>query len=174
MLLFYGSNFLLTGSPIPLWRIDHLADAHDIKGWDRNGLRLDDGRVVMPVGMKELPEKSETIKIATERGVEVSPDGHTYVLVQLWHWCGNDAVRYDLRKLDLAQLLAYHQEGVSTIKPHRYANRSFTKDGGGSSQGWSLSSYAGMKMMFDPKFADVFGDKADTEESMSQPKRPTQ
>ena len=157
LVLYFGNNMFMFGSLVPRSHVDHLNNATNVIRWDEDGLVLTGGRRVIPQGMTKLPKDSATLAIATKEGVEVTPDGRVFGLVKLWHWCGNDAVRYDLSKIDLAQLLAYHHEGQSTLKPYEYSKHSFVETGGGSDHGWSISSFSRMKMMFSPKYADIFG-----------------
>jgi hypothetical protein len=152
----WGMRYSLTGHFFPINRIDKLVDSHFVSGWSENGLRMSDGRLVMPLGMKALPKTSESLSIVLNNGVEVASDGKVYGLVKIHHWCGNDPVEYDLRKIDIGQLLAFYHEGTSTIKPYQYPDEGFVKSGGGSKYGWSISSLVDMRMMFDPKFADLF------------------
>lgn len=154
--LYCASNMLLFGRVFPVSHVDKLDHPVSVTGWDGDGLVLSDGRHVLPKGMEKLPKDSATLQIATSRGVEVAMDGRIFGLLELWHWCGNDPVKYDLQKIDLAQLLAYHQEGQSYLKPFSHADHSFVESGGGDEHGWSVSRYRRMKMMFDPKFAKIF------------------
>lgn len=156
--LIIGGNLMLWGTPFAISIVDPLHKPAKVTRWEPNGLYLSDGRVVMPTGMTLLPEGSDTLDIATREGVEVAPDGRVFGLIKLWHWCGNDPVRHHLGKIDIAQLLSYHQEGKSTLKPHRYAERGFKEMGGGSERGWSTSARTQMRMNFDPKFKDIFAD----------------
>ncbi|HWD37969.1 MAG TPA: hypothetical protein VG944_03920 [Fimbriimonas sp.] len=148
-----GMNFLLTGSLWPLSHVDRLTNPVQVSGWTEGGLRLADGRIVMPLGMIRLPETSAVLQTLTEHGVQVDSDGRTYGLVRIWHSCGNDPVRYDLSKIDLAQLLAFEREGKSTLKPDLHARASFEKMGGSSSHGWSISDFILMKLVYRGAFA---------------------
>jgi hypothetical protein len=152
----WGMRYLLTGHFFPINRIDNLVNSQTVSGWQEDGLKLSDGRVIMPLGMKKLPKSSESLSIVLKNGVEVASDGKVYGLIKIHHWCGNDPVENDLRKIDIGQLLAFYHEGTSTIKPYQYADDGFVKSGGGSKYGWSISSLVEMRMMFDPKFADLF------------------
>ena len=154
--LYIVPNMLLWGRPFPISHVDQLQSPAKVESWNPRGLQLADGRQVMPFGMVELPNQSKTIEIATKEGVEVAADGRVYGLVKIWHWCGNDAVRYDMSRIDIAQLLAFHREGKSSLKPYKYADASFVRTGGGSNRGWSISSRVSMRMAFDPKLKEIF------------------
>jgi hypothetical protein len=153
-------NMMLWGQPFPSRRVDKLDHPAKVVGWNPKGLALEDGRRVLPAGMADLPIDSHTLRVATQHGVEVAPDGRVFGLIKIWHWCGNDPVRYDLSRVDIGQLLAYHHEGRSTIKPYEYSDASFQKAGGGSDRGWSSSHRSRMRMMFDPRYAALFGPSA--------------
>lgn len=85
-----------------------------------------------------LPIKSKALSATTKQGVEVASDGHVYGLVQIWHWCGNDALRYDIRRVDLGLLLGYLGEGKSDVVPAgRYAP--YLAGGAFTEHGWSIS-----------------------------------
>lgn len=154
--LYITPNMLLWGRPFPISKVDKLQDTVRVVTWQPDGLRLSDGRTVMPAGMIELPRESKTIEIATRECVEVAPDGRVFGLVKIWHWCGNDPVRNDLSKTDIAQLLAYHKEGKSSLKPHDYSDRGFVEMGGGSKRGWNMSARTRMRMCFKPEPKEVF------------------
>lgn len=145
--------FFLTGSLWPISKIDKLNFPIQVASFDSRGLKLADGRTVMPAGMIELPKDSQSLKILTSNGVEVSPDQKVYGLVQIAHTCGNDAVKFELRRMDIAQILAYYREGKTSLVTNIYADTSFTQDGGGSKHGWNRASQ--IKMAFDPKFAEL-------------------
>jgi len=70
---------------------------------------------VMPAGMRRLPATSQVLEAATKGGVEVSPDGHVYGRLVGHRSCGNDAIWWSVRRVDLAQLLTYVKEGESSL-----------------------------------------------------------
>jgi hypothetical protein len=138
-----GPTLLLTGS-LPQYRIERLRAPVQVDGWTAEGLKLADGRVVQLPGFTKLPVKSEALTAATKHGIEINPNGRVYALVRLWHWCGNDPVRYDLRRLDLAMLVAFVGEGESGITvPARYARKEYR--GKFSEHGWSITNFVAMK-----------------------------
>ena len=108
---------MLTGSVFPIDIIEKLDDPVDVEGWSAEGLQLANGRTVQLPGFSALPEECEALKVATERGVEISDDGRLIGLVDLWHWCGNDPVRNHIVRVDLAYLLMYVQEGEYAATP---------------------------------------------------------
>lgn len=150
-------NMMMWGQPFPSRHVDKLNRPGKVIGWNQDGLALEGGRTVMPAGMTALPAKSYTLKVATRHGVEVASDGRVFGLIKIWHWCGNDPVRYDLSRVDIGQLLAYHREGKSKLKPYEYSDVSFLEAGGGTERGWSTSHRSRMRMMFDPRYAAIFG-----------------
>lgn len=155
---YFGLNYLLWGRLTPLSHVEKLENPVEVVSWEPQGLRLADGRTVLPAGMIELPEQSDTLRVATKEGVEIAPDGRVFGLVKMWHWCGNDPVRHDISRVDVAQLLAFHQEGKSSLQPHRYAEVNFVKAGGGGPRGWNTSYQTRMRMSFDPRYKEIFAE----------------
>lgn len=98
-------------------RVEPLIHPVAVKGWSDKGLLLADGRFMMPAGMRKLPIKSELLALATKRGVDVLPNGHVFGQVSMFHWCGNDPIKQDLRRFDLGDLLAYYREGECIPEP---------------------------------------------------------
>ena len=107
-------HLLFTGSPIPLVRVQPLKAPVQVRDLQQAGLVLEDGRLHPLPGIQELPLKSEVFKKAIERGVEVHPDGETWGLLRVQHWCGNDPYMYDLRRVNLSELAAVlHPDGLA-------------------------------------------------------------
>lgn len=149
-----GCNVLYTGWPVPIYQFDVLFQPVQVKGWEPTGLKLSDGRTVMPKGMVSLPPESAALRAATQRGVEVAQDGRIYGLMRFWHTCGNDPVVLDLRRVDIAQLLAFQQEGRSTLKPGWYADGPFRE----GQNGWPF--YTKFLAAFDPRRAEYFEERS--------------
>jgi hypothetical protein len=146
LLLLQGAMyFTLFGWPVPLTHIEMLHWPVDVVGWSPDGLMLANGRRVMPKGMRRLPVRSAGLTAAIRRDVEVHPDGRVVGLVRIWHWCGNDALQNDVRRIDLAHLLAYLREG-EPISPFGTDESKPYKPGGAFGRsGWNVSEYAGLK-----------------------------
>lgn len=87
----------------------------EVSSWSGASLTLSDGRTVPLPDVRGLPVKSEILKAATRRGVEVADDGRIYCLVRVWHWCGNDPVAEQIARVDLSHLLIYVEEVESTL-----------------------------------------------------------
>ncbi len=108
--------FSLTGRFWPVRIIEELHDPVEVVGWNKAGLRLRDGRLARLPGMLELPETSEALSQATARGVELT-EGRVLGLVRVHHFCGRDAVREHVARVDLAHLLRYAKQGKSEPLP---------------------------------------------------------
>lgn len=103
---------------IPTRRIvEELRAPVAVVGWTTAGLRLADGRVVLPAGLLALPATSEALAEATGRGVEVAPDGRVVGLVRVHRTCGNDPVRERIVRVDLARFLEFLGEGTTVGPP---------------------------------------------------------
>ena len=131
--------FLLTGSPIPIIHVESLQHPVRVLSWNQGGLLLRDGRTLRLPGVHSLPSTSAALTELTKRGVEIAPDGHIYCLVDVHHWCGNDPVRKDLRKVDLSAALQFLHVG-ETDTPLRLAEQTARAPGGSFSEwGWNVS-----------------------------------
>ncbi len=77
--------------------------------WTAAGLKLEDGRILAPPGVAELPLHSELLSAVTSNGVEVDLDtGRVYGLLRIWHnYCGNDRTRNHIARIDIAHLLEF-------------------------------------------------------------------
>ena len=150
-MLFY---YQLTGSPWPLSHRDKLVAPQQLVGWDRSGIQLANGTMVMPAGMSSLPASSKIIPAFTKEGVEIDKDGKVFGLIRIHHWCGNDPLRDDIRRIELAPVLAYYGEGTSKLKPNMKAREPFSE----SQYGWSISERVAVKFAFDPRFAELAED----------------
>jgi hypothetical protein len=133
------------GFTLPVFKYEPLNSPQRVVGWSGKGLMLADGRVVLPKGMKTLPLRSAALAELTRRGVEVDRDGQVYGQVNLWHWCGNDPVRSDVRRVDIAHVLAFVREGKSDLRfrhtSHGNLSRQISDRGG-----WAISEYSLMEM----------------------------
>jgi hypothetical protein len=111
----WGQHHQLTGSWVPIDIIERLDDPIAVSGWEEDGLRLVDGRTVQLPGFTALPKTSSLLASTTKNGVEIDEQGRVFGIVEVWHWCGNDPVRDDFRRVDLAMLLAFAGEGTFDI-----------------------------------------------------------
>ena len=142
-----------------LSHIEALVAPSRVSAWSKSGIRFANGKYVMPNGMTELPEHPPmAIQNALERGLEVTSDHRVIGLIHIWHWCGNDRIRYDLSRIDVAQFLTFYSEGKSSLKMNSKKFTSSAVNEGFSSHGWSVSERVAMRMAFDPKFKDLFKD----------------
>ncbi|MBS1705291.1 MAG: hypothetical protein JST40_05415 [Armatimonadetes bacterium] len=141
----YVTDFLRQNEE-PIDLIEHLSQPTQVLGWSEQGLELSDGRVVMPSGMTALPKQSKTLSCLIRSGVELGPTGKTFGLVRIWHWCGNDPVRTDIRRIDLAQMLAFYREGKTTLKLKTKSSQPFVE----GKFGWSISDFYEFRSAFDP------------------------
>jgi len=147
-LLYCGCNVMLTGSPIPLSHIETLHSPVRVTTWVESGLVLADGRVIAVPGHPKLPNESKALSEAMSRGVEVGKDGSLTGLVRFFHGCGNDPVRFDLRRINIGHLLSFFEmraldEHASLNKEGFYEPGPFTKTGAFGDSGW-YSAEGGM------------------------------
>jgi hypothetical protein len=114
-----------------------------VDSWDKDGLQLSDGRHVSLPGLLQLPNTSEAITQAIQRGVEIDGQSNIYGLVRIHHWCGNDSCRNHIARVNLAHMLMFLQQGVLA----RPLPQSLTADipAAGSNSfsewGWNVSDY---------------------------------
>lgn len=110
-------NPILLGSPIPVFHYESLPNAVEVLGWSEDGLKLADGRVVMPQGMRRLPGKSNVLSVLVKQGVQVEPDGDVFGRVSLSKRCGNDPTLFNLHRINIGSYLAYAREGEFVVAP---------------------------------------------------------
>lgn len=94
---------VLTGCPIPLVHVDFLNDGVNVSSTDGNRLLLPSGGSVVVPGVRYVPT-NEVVCAALKRGIEVTPEGRVFGLLNIHHWCGNDPVCYDRRRIDITSL----------------------------------------------------------------------
>ena len=116
-------------------------------GWTDAGLQTTDGRTIPVPGIEHLPADSLALAEATKRGVEIAPDGRLICLIRIFHWCGNDPITADIRRVDLSDMLTYLRVGepVSPV-PNPVL---LAREPGGwfhSDSGWSISDYFGFQI----------------------------
>jgi len=146
-LLFVLVNWLniLTLFTMGYWpekHVEHLRNPITINGWSSTGLRAGDGRTIPLPGFTRLPAQSEALRRATARGVEIMPDGRVIGLVEVHHWCGNDHLRYDRRRVDLGLLLEFFREGDCEKRLPSDAPKPLRPGGVFGKYGWNVSEYS--------------------------------
>lgn len=93
--------------------IEWLRHPQRVERYTQSGLLLNDGVELRLPGVAELTEPTPFLDVATARGVE-SDQGRPIGLMRIWHWCGNDPMRYHLERVDLANLVLFLGEGRPT------------------------------------------------------------
>jgi hypothetical protein len=139
------SFFMLTGSFFPIKKVDTLQHPIAVTRWDANGLNLADGRTVALPGLRLLPSTSPALAEVTKRGVDVGADGQVWGLVRIHHWCGNDAVREHVARVDLSQMMTFLRVGEPTSgvpEPELLVNESGGKF---SEYGWDIGEFLGFQ-----------------------------
>lgn len=79
-------------------RIDFLSDPKSVRNIDGNRLVLENGSAIVFTELQYIPT-NHVVLAALDSGVEISDDGLAYGLLRMYHYCGNDFVRYDRRRL---------------------------------------------------------------------------
>ncbi|MCM8541895.1 MAG: hypothetical protein NE328_16620 [Lentisphaeraceae bacterium] len=98
-------HYLITGAFTPKAIIEELNNTRQVREITSNGLIMADGSLVKIRHISKLPKDSKTLREAIERGIEIDDKGNTFGLVKIWHWCGNDPVRYHLARVNLSSLV---------------------------------------------------------------------
>ena len=110
---------LLTGCPIPLWRIEHLNSPNEVTAVGRSELILRGGRAVALPFIKELPPNNPLFQAALASGVEISESGKLHGLMWVDRSCGNDPVVWRRMRVDLSELAAaLHPLGIDEAVVH--------------------------------------------------------
>lgn len=128
----------------PISLVEKLNDPVQIHGWNETGLLGANGKVLELPGMKKLPEKSGALSEVMKNGsVEISRGGRVYGLIRIHHWCGNDPVRSDLQRVDIAAALAFLHEGELTRPLSSAQKKDAVESPGGrfSEHGWNNSEF---------------------------------
>lgn len=74
-------------------------------------LTLADNETITLPGVQKMMEPTPLLDAACERGVRLV-EGRPVGQMRIWHWCGNDFVRYHLVRVDLANLAVFAGEGI--------------------------------------------------------------
>lgn len=98
-------HVLLTGPLLPRRIVERLNNPVQVKQITSIGFITADGRLIKMDHVKEVPTNSVVVREAVSRGIELSEDGRTFGLLKIWHWCGNDPVRYHIGRVDLSALI---------------------------------------------------------------------
>lgn len=112
-----------------------------VVGFDATGLTLAGGRRLIVPGYKSLTGAGSLIEATTEKGVEITPDGKIFGLLKIWHWCGNDPVRYHYARVNLADLLRYFDKGEPIEKKTSPARLVPFREFEYTESGWSISEW---------------------------------
>ena len=108
-----------TGSPIPLWHIERLHGAVEVKAIGDEALELKDGSTVRLPFIKRLPRTDPLLAKAVSRGVEVGQGGVVYGLVEPTRMCGNDPVVYYRVRVNLSELVGVvYPDGIDETIVH--------------------------------------------------------
>lgn len=100
-----GLHFMLTGWPFPLFIVKRLHNPIQVKQITAAGFVTSDSKLIKVQYVNELPVDSEIIRAAVAKGIEVTDKGQTFGLLKIWHWCGNDPVRYHIARVNLSALI---------------------------------------------------------------------
>lgn len=119
ILLFAGCHTLLTGSPIPLWRLDRLDSPHRVLLVNHSQLELENGQKILLPFMKSLPQSNPLFEEAVANGIEVGPAGEVFGLMWLDRHCGMDPCLWRRVRVNLSDLAgALYPAGIDDQKVH--------------------------------------------------------
>jgi hypothetical protein len=141
-------SFLITRQ-----HIDELDNPKTVSQIYPHGILLQDGTLVELPYITEMPVKSPVFQAALKHGIEINQDGNVYGILKLWHYCGNDPIRLDLRKVNLSDLAAFlHPKGAT----EKYSVELYIQDDNAlkyfnhySSHGWNYGTYLWFKRIID-------------------------
>ena len=120
---------------------DALNNPVTVVSHDATGLTLAGGRRVTVSGYKSLTGAESLIEATKERGVEITPDGKIFGLLKIWHWCGNDSVRYHYARVNLSELIRYFDKGEPVEKTTAPASTIPSRKFEYTDEGWSISEW---------------------------------
>jgi hypothetical protein len=119
LLLVAGCQTLLTGSPVPLWRIEQLDSPQTVKAVNGPHLELTNGQKVALPFIKALPQDNPFFQAALSSGIEISPTGEVFGLMWCDRICGNDPVVWKKLRVNLSDLAAVlHPAGIDESVVH--------------------------------------------------------
>jgi hypothetical protein len=132
---------MLTGSFVPIHKVESLRNPIVVNGWSSDGLILADGRTVQLLGFRSLPVDSPLLAEATKRGVEITEGGHVFGLVKIHHWCGNDPVREHIARVDISDMMMFFHVGqtIASVPESDFTNHE--GDGKFTEAGWNVSEF---------------------------------
>ena len=107
-MIFFGLgtlHLLLSGQLFPKHIVEKLRNPHPVVKITKKGFIISDGRLIKVRYVSELPINSNILQAAVKNGIEVDEYGNTFGLLKIWHWCGNDPVRYHIARVNLTNLI---------------------------------------------------------------------
>ncbi len=97
--------FLLWGVPFPLVHIETVQNMEQVQSVAGNVIRLGSGSDICLERLSYIPT-NKLISAVLGRGLRLD-NGKIVGLVRIHHWCGNDPIRYDVRRVDFELLCVY-------------------------------------------------------------------
>ncbi len=98
-------DFLLTGTLFPRRIVEKLNHTRKVTDITAAGFVTEDGDLIKVKYVSEIPTNLAVIRVAVANGIEVDAQGQTFGLLKIWHWCGNDPVRYHIARVNLSNLI---------------------------------------------------------------------
>jgi hypothetical protein len=147
----YISYRMLTGSFVPIHKIESLQNPVVVRGWASDGIILADGRTFQIPGFTELPEESAALTAAISRGVEIGKNGEVTGLMRIHHWCGNDPVREHIVRIDLSDLMMFLNLGKTTVPIPESEFTIHENAEKFSDYGWNVSEFYHFRMWRETK-----------------------
>ena len=103
LVCFMALHFLMTCSPVPLFHIERLRNARRVVEFGGDAMLLANRQRITLPHINGIPTNEIFRTVVSKYGVEVDDaTGRVYGLIKVHHWCGNDPVRYDRRRIDLS------------------------------------------------------------------------
>lgn len=145
--LYMSCNVWMTGAPFPLIQKETLQHPQHGATWRAGGLQLGNGDFILIPGIPSTP--SPLLVAAVSHGVEVNQAREVTGLVNVWHWCGNDPVRYDLVRVNIRDLVRFLNQpifGTARDGETQVALAGPMKPGGSyTAHGWLPTEFAEFK-----------------------------
>lgn len=104
LLAFSGCHLLMTGSPVPLWHVEHLRNPTSVKAVGESFLVLKDGREVPLPFIRKIPKANPAFLRALKLGVEIGEGGEVIGLIDTPRMCGHNPVWWYRRRANLSDL----------------------------------------------------------------------
>lgn len=128
MALFFVCHFILAGVIFPRSIQEELNNPKQVTKITPKGFLIADGSLIKVKYILELPKESEVLNKAIEHGIEIDDKGHIFGLIKVWHWCGNDPVRYHIARVDLSSLILVAGGKPNTELPKKLLYWNFSTD----------------------------------------------